>query len=97
MCHGCCSGVVAQSHSLSEVSFISHAVLDKSLFWWAMSVMEERPQEHFKLPHQSFYLIDRLGFNAGRSVSERLHENHDETEAVLNKDGLGSETARGGG
>lgn len=50
-----------------------------------------------KLALQSLYLTGRLDFNAGRSMRERLHEKHDETEAVLNRDGVGSETAGGGG
>lgn len=62
-----------------------------------VSVVEEQPRVDFKLAHQSFYLIDRQGFNAGRSVRERLHENHDETEAAPSRDGEASKTARGGG
>lgn len=65
----------------------------KVLRQWSKNNHRQVFKSHIKV----FYLTDRLGFNAGLSVRKRLPENNDETEAALSGDGVGSETARGGG
>lgn len=45
----------------------------------------------------NFSLPYRLGSIAGHSARVQIHEKHDGTEAAMNREGMGSQTAQGGG